>query len=278
MDQKIPAYIPAGSDPNKVDPLCQAAGVENKALIPLAGRPIISYVLEALDKAERIESITIVGLDEKQIDIQTEKSLNFIPSSGTNFDTAMKAVNYFTSLQNPPQYVLSLSSDIPFITHEIIDRNINLAEKIGKKFEKKTGKPIELFYPFVPKKIVEKRFPQATKRFRKFTEGVFATGDFFVYSPQAALKPEAQQVAHAIMKNRKNILKILGGFSLIAIFKYLFGRLSLETDVKPTLKRVMNIELETLISKDPEICVDLDYPEDLEKFEYLIKALQLSEA
>ncbi len=277
MDQKIPAYIPAGSDPTKTDPLCEMANVKNKALIPLAGKPIISYVIEALDKTERIESITIVGLEENQLDIETEKPLTFVPSSGSNYDTAISAVNYFTSRENPPQYVLSLSSDLPFITSDVVERNLTLAEKIAKQFEQRTKKQIELFYPFVPKKIVEKRFPQVTKRFRKFKEGVFATGDFFLYNPRSALKPEAQRVAQAILKNRKNMLKILGGFSFLAIPKYLLGRLSLETDVKPTMKRLMNIELETLISKDPEICVDLDYPEDLEKFEYLVKALQLNE-
>lgn len=276
MDQKIPAYIPAGSDPNKIDPLCQAANVTNKAFIELAGKPTINYVIEALDKAERIESITVVGLDPSHLEVSTSKPINFIPSTGSNFDTAMRAVKYFTSIPEPPEFVLSLSSDLPFITPEVIDRNLNLVEKIETKFREENGTTIELFYPFVPKEIVQKRFPQVTKRFRKFKEGTYATGDFFVYNPQAALKPEAQRVAQAIMRNRKNMLKILGGFSLLAIPKYLLGKLSLESDAKPTMKRVMNIELETLISKDPEICVDLDYPEDIEKFEFLMRALQLN--
>ncbi len=277
MEFPIPAYIPAGSNPEKPSSLCLAANVKNKALIPLAGKPIIHYVIDALDNAKHVKSITIVGLDENDIDVSTQKPLNFVPATGTNFDTALAAVNYFTSLESPPEYVLSLSSDIPFVTSEIVDKNLELANSLNKKYREKKGVDVELFYPLTPKSIVIKKFPQANKRYRKFKEGTFATGDFFVYRPESALKPEAQKVTQSIMKNRKSMVKILLGFGPFAIFKYFFGKMSLETDVKPAMKKIMNIELETLISKNPEICVDLDYPEDLEKFEILIKAKQITD-
>jgi len=43
------AIILAGETPGKIDPLSAAAGVTKKSLIPIAGRPMVSYVYDALN-------------------------------------------------------------------------------------------------------------------------------------------------------------------------------------------------------------------------------------
>ncbi len=269
---ELSAYIPAGSDPNDLSELCIHAGVTNKALIQVGGKPIIHYVLQALEESTIVKDILIVGLKEEELENFTfSKPVMYIGSKGTNFDTAMAAVHYYNNLPEVPNYILSVSSDIPFITGEIIDRNIEKAFSMLDE-RKDIQKPsIELFYPITPKQTMLQQFPQANKRFRKFKEGTFATGDFFIYSPAAALKEEAQQVTKAILKNRKNMIKILGGFSVVAIVKYLMGKLSVYNDIIPALRRIMKLEVDILISDDAEICMDLDYPEDIQVFDQLIR-------
>ena len=55
----IPAVIMAGG---KAKPdIVEATGISNRAMIPVNGRPMLSYVVDALQKARSIERITVVG-------------------------------------------------------------------------------------------------------------------------------------------------------------------------------------------------------------------------
>ena len=48
----VSVLILAGQREGVVDPLCEAAGVERKAIIPINGKPMIDYVLDALTSAK----------------------------------------------------------------------------------------------------------------------------------------------------------------------------------------------------------------------------------
>ena len=55
----MPVFIPAGYDPEHIGEVAQLAGVKNKALMLINGKKLIEYVLEAVDNAKMVKSITI---------------------------------------------------------------------------------------------------------------------------------------------------------------------------------------------------------------------------
>ena len=57
------AIIIAGGIPKPEDPLYPYTQGRSKALVEIAGKPLIQWVLDALVDAKTIERIVIVGLD-----------------------------------------------------------------------------------------------------------------------------------------------------------------------------------------------------------------------
>ena len=270
---KFPVYIPAGSQPSEnEDPLLVKTNTTNKALIELNGRKIIEYVIEAVDHAEYCERIIIVGISADDIDYIPNHPIDFIPSSGSRMDTLMTMVDYLEEEYQGqlPNQILILSADIPLITGKMIDSIINdLIEEHGDNFEH-----IQYYYPLVPKDIVLEKYPHANKRFRKFTEGVFATGDFNILSPSVLRNTKTVETVEKILKSRKTIVRLLFKFDIFAPIKYILGRLSLRDRVLPFMKEYVDVDIALMITQYPEIVLDLDYPEDVEEMEQLVRSLK----
>ena len=60
------AIITAGGIPKPEDPLYPFTQGISKALLEIAGKPMIQWVLDALNEAATIDNIVIVGLDAEQ--------------------------------------------------------------------------------------------------------------------------------------------------------------------------------------------------------------------
>ena len=265
-----PLYIPAGSNPKDIeDELLIKAGVTNKALIDINGKKIIEYVLEAADNSKKIDKIFVVGITQSEIEYVCGKEIHFIGSIGRRMDTFRNLISYMEGIYQKelPRHMIVLSADLPLITGEIIDDDIiNLENKFGNNFEK-----VDLYYPLVEREKVLKKYPHANKRFRNFEEGSYATGDFAIFSPDVLRRKKTMEVFEKIMENRKTMVRLLLKFDLISPIKYLIGKLSIRKKIIPFFREMVYLEMEMLISEHPEICLDLDYKEDLEIMQELVK-------
>ena len=262
LTHKFPIYIPAGSQPSEnEDPLLVKAGVTNKALIEVNGKQLIDYVLEEVDQSKYVDRIYVVGISAEDIEYHPKLPIEFIPSVGSRMDTLMNMINYLDShYEVMPEQLLVLSADVPLIKASIIDNILeNLKSEYGDKFEK-----INYYYPIVPKDKVFEKYPEANKRYRKFTEGIFATGDFHVLSPKVLKNEKTVTTVTKIMNSRKTIVRLLFKFDLFAPFKYMLGKLSIRKQVIPFLTKELDLTIELMITDFPEIVIDLDYPDDLE--------------
>jgi len=78
----VRVLILAGQRAGVVDPLCAASGEKRKALIPILGRPMLHYVLDALSAANLKTPFHICGcpadVDVRLIDAPSAQgALNF---------------------------------------------------------------------------------------------------------------------------------------------------------------------------------------------------------
>ncbi len=138
----------------------------NKALLPLCGRPIISYVMEALAGASRVHEIYVVGpaerLEQGLKDFDFAKPVHYVAQKENIFENIW--TGFFASL---PEDVMNLSSkelvetqhadkpifvitcDMPFIRPEDFDSFIESADL--KDIEIVLGVTRkELLLPFAP--------------------------------------------------------------------------------------------------------------------------------
>ena len=59
------AIVTAGGIPNPDDPLYSFLKGDAKALVDVAGKPMIQWVLDALGGAKRVDNVILVGLSAK---------------------------------------------------------------------------------------------------------------------------------------------------------------------------------------------------------------------
>ncbi len=257
--QQIDVMIPAGEGEklSHYSPLLDQARVNNKALIKITGKPMISYVLKALDEASSVRSITIVGLKKEHLDVEVSKPLQFIPGGDTTFDTVINGVKYFLAKEEPPEFIMSVSCDIPLITGEMIDRYMNTIDwSTGKGY----------YFPLVWKDNLLKHYPRVTKKAFKVKGGDFFGGDVHIFRPELVL--ENEEGLQQFLGNRKKFFKLVRIISLRNIFRYKFGWLTLNI-IEDIFKKQYGLNGAYAIFAFPEVCADLDYVEDLSLFDEL---------
>lgn len=258
--EKIDVFIPAGTGEKykHYSELLEEAKVDNKALIELNKRPMISYIIETLDNSECVKSITIFGLNENQISIKTKKPITYLEGGNTLFNTITKALEYYKNLSPSPKYVMSVSSDIPLITPQMIN---NIYDSID------WSKDIELYYNVVWAKKVRELYPEITKIPLTLKEGDIYIGDIHIYSPHVLDDEKRINALKSIMGDRKNFFAAVKLISIKFIAKYKFKKLKF-SEFGLRIHKLFNLKGGVILGY-PETCIDLDYVSDLENFKIL---------
>jgi GTP:adenosylcobinamide-phosphate guanylyltransferase len=216
----------------------------DKAFVRLKGKFMISYVIEALRKCEKIEKIAVVGDPEKLK--QVEGIDLVIPQSDNMMDNILRGIQPFKN----DRRVIILTCDIPFLTGEAVCDFIEKAEQTGA----------DLCYPIIRREDNLKKFPDAKRTYARVKEGVFTGGNIFYINPNVIdrLVGEAKKFI-AYRKKPWKLGKLLGAKIL---FLFLIGRLSI-SHIEKKVEEVFGIKGKAIISPYPEIGNDVDKEEDI---------------
>lgn len=220
--------------------------VENKALIMLDGRPMIDYIVDALNNSENIDKILVVG-PKNELQPYIGKKVDEIINPGNSILENMEiGLKFFNSAEN----LLFLTSDIPLITPEAIDEFLEICTK----------RKAYIGYPIITKENIMKKYPETKRTYVKMKEGIFCGGNIVFFKPEVFF--QKKKLIKELFDNRKATWKYVKILGLKFIFKFLFKTLTL----KEVEKRVTDIlgynSIAAMISY-PEIMIDLDKPSDL---------------
>jgi len=240
------AIITAGGVSAPDDPLFMLTGVEKKALMPLAGQPMVRWVIEALLESGAIEHIMIVGLTADELDYDNP-SLYFIEAKEGLLDNVLAGVDRIREINPAAQKILLCSSDIPLITPDIV-----------RGFIAECGsQEADIYYAIVEEKTMEARFPHSKRTFVPFKGGRYSGGDAFLID-MAAAKGNVE-LFRSLTGSRKNYLaqaQMLGwGF----IIKFLL-RLMTVDEATEQARRRMNLNARVVVTRFAELGMDLDKP------------------
>src|SRR5512136_2160520 len=108
------AIVTAGGIPLPEEPLYPATQGNSKALVDIAGKPMIQWVLDALAQAKTIDRVIIVGLTEKS-NIKYKKPLHFVSNQGKMVENLRAGAKKLLEVNPQAEYALFVSSDIPGI-------------------------------------------------------------------------------------------------------------------------------------------------------------------
>ena len=245
------AIVLAGGVPGPDSALYHDTKGKAKAMLEIGGEYMIQWVLDALDQADTIDNIVIVGCEDRQAEIHSKKIITFKPSTEDiilNFQRGADAI-----LEHDPgaESVAVVSSDIPLITVEGINWIIN-SSQAGNE---------DLYYCVVEQSQMEKRFPGSARSYVKLRDMNVCGGDLAVINLD--LYKSKKDFWRKIFEARKSYLHQarLIGFDILILL--LLRRLTFSDTVKRVTRR-LDITGQGLICPYPEIAMDIDKPHQLE--------------
>jgi GTP:adenosylcobinamide-phosphate guanylyltransferase len=244
------AVIIAGGIPQPEDPLYEFTKGNPKAHIDIAGKPMIQWVLDALEGAESIETIVIVGLSP-EIDFHGSKIKKSIPAKGDMLQNVRSGVEKILELNPSSKHVLIASSDIPSITSEIVEWVVNATSETDE----------DIYYNLITKEVMEARFPNSKRTFTKLQDVQVCGGDMNVV--RALAVTDNEKLYKRIMDSRKNVLKQAAMIGYDTLLLLLLKRITLDGAVKKVTKR-LNITGRAILCPYAEVGMDVDKPHQLE--------------
>jgi len=249
------AIVTAGGINLPDDPLYKLTGVAKKALIPLAGRPMITWVVEALWQSGLVEHIVVVGLKPGEVGFGGAP-VDFVEARRDLIDNILVGLDRVRQINPSAKKIILASTDIPLITPEIVR---GFVEECG-------AQEAEGYYVVVEEKIMEARFPGSKRTFIPFKGGRFSGGDLFLLDVTAV--KANQDLLRDLAGSRKNYwnqARMLGfGF----IIRFLLRMMTVHEAAKRGSK-IMNVNARVVETRFAELGMDLDKPRQYE----LIKAI-----
>lgn len=239
----IDALVLAGSMND--GPLRECSTVQYEALIPIGQRPMVDYVVDALLESKAIRRVVVVGPLELQPLLEPKGVQVILPRN-----TMMENLAAGFEQMSGAKRILVVTSDIPLITPESIDRFIELCAE-GQA---------DLYFPVVKKEAVEEKFPRVKRTYVKLKEGTFTGGNIFLVNPQVL--PECYDLGQQFIDLRKSPLglcKLLGPGFLI---KFISCKLTV-AEAEKKVSALLGIKGQAVICGIPEVGVDVDKPSDL---------------
>jgi GTP:adenosylcobinamide-phosphate guanylyltransferase len=235
----VRAIILAGQREGVVGPLCEAASVARKALVPIAGLPMIDYVLAALSASSIEGPFGISGFDASY-----DVRLMQLPSGKGPANSALLAVKEMDVFP-----LLITTCDHPLLTSDMIKHFIDGAKQSGADF----------CVGLADKSIIQPAYPNVQRTYLNFANRSVSGCNLFYIANAKGLKViEFWQKAQ---QHRKQPWKLARAFSLPLLISYLTGRLTLDRAFEHASK-TLGMTAKPVMLPFAEAAIDVDKPSD----------------
>ena len=244
------AIVTAGGIPRPEDPLYTYSHGDPKALIEVAGKPMVQWVLDALGGSKRVDNVIVVGLSPKS-GVTCTKPLYYVSNQGRMLTNIVTGVNKVLEINKKAQYVLVVSSDIPTLKSEMVNWLVDTCMETKD----------DLYYGVCPRDVMEARFPDSKRTYTHLKDMDVCGAD--INLTHVRMATEHLDMWESLIGSRKSPLKqagIIGLGTLIALFT---RRLTLEDAVQRVCERI-GIKGRAIVWSHAEPCMDVDKPSQLE--------------
>ena len=244
------AIVLAGGIPQPEDPLYSYSRGDSKALMDVAGKPMIQWVLDALGDAKKVDNIIIMGLSPKN-ELQCKKPLYYLSNQGRMLSNIVTGVEKSLELNKKGQYVLIVSADIPTLKPEMVDWLVDTAMETKD----------ELYYGVCSKEVMEKRFPGSKRTYTRLKDIELCGADINVTHVRMAT--EHLEMWESLIGTRKSPLKQASIIGLGTLLKVATRNITLDELVEVVCGRI-GIKGRAVVWPYAEACMDVDKPHQLE--------------
>jgi GTP:adenosylcobinamide-phosphate guanylyltransferase len=245
------AIIPAGGIPQPKDSLYAYTQGKFKVLLLIEGKPIIQWVVDALNESGEVDRIIIVGLPD-DTPIQSKRQITFVASQNDLMLNIQAAAEKVVELDPTCTDAFLVSGDIPGLTAEMVKW---LAGKVKQR------PPMDIHYTVVAKQAIESEFPGSKRTYTKMKDCEVSGGDCSVFNPHMAIDPNARW--RKLIDYRKSPIKQAALIGFDTLFLLLIGQLSLK-EAERRVTRRLDICGEVVLAPYAGIAMDVDKAHQLE--------------
>jgi len=246
----VAAIVTAGFTPKEDDPLAEYTQGGSKALIPIAGKPMIAHVVDALAGSRYVKHIAIVALDPAA-DVRFSVPVEYVSDAGSLTGNVEAGINYVIEHYPDVDAAILSSSDVPIITSAIVDAFIEACLHTDH----------DIYYSIVERSVMETRFPGSRRSYVHMKDGDFAGGDLIFFRRTSNLGD--QELWRRLSSSRKNALRQVAMIGLWPLIKLLTRRLTI-AEGEERACRALGIRGHAVSCPHAEVGMDVDKPFQLE--------------
>jgi GTP:adenosylcobinamide-phosphate guanylyltransferase len=244
------ALVTAGGTPKPGEPLYPYSQGRPKALIDVAGKPMIQWVLDALERAEKIDRIVVVGLSEED-GLESSKVSAYEPGHGSMLKNLRAGLEAVARVDPQAEHVATVSSDIPAINGEMVDWIVDAVSQSDK----------DIYYSVITREVMEKRFPTSNRSFTRLKDIQVCGGD--LNAVRVRMARDSDELWDRILSARKNVFKQAALIGYDTLILLLLRQISLDRALQVVTRR-LNVTGQAIVCPYAEIGMDIDKPHQLE--------------
>ena len=244
------AIVTAGGIPQPGDKLYAYSNGDSKALIDLADKPMVQWVLDALGEAKKVDQVIVIGLSPKS-GLTCKKPLHYVSNQGRMLANITAGVNKSLELNPRGEYVLIVSSDIPGLKGDMVDWLVKTCMQTKD----------DLYYGVCPREVMEARYPESNRTFTKLKDMEVCGSDINV--THVRMVTEHLETWEQLIGNRKSPLRQAAVIGVDTFFQLATGQFTLQGLVERASQRI-GIKGRAILWDRAEPCMDVDKPHQLE--------------
>jgi len=240
------AIVTAGGIPKPGEPLYEYTQGTNKAMLDLLGKPMAQWVLDALDQADTVDAIVLVGLTEAD-GLVGKKIKAYIPNQGEMLANARAGMEKVREINPQAELVLFVSSDIPGIQPEIVNWVVKNAEK----------SEADLYYHVVEKSVMETRYPESKRSYTRLKDVVVCGADLNI--ARILLDKDQDSLWERLFDARKSVVKQASLIGWDTLFLLLTRQVTLEKAAEKVSRKI-HLHGKAVLCPYAEVAMDVDKP------------------
>jgi len=243
----LPVLVLAGSRDGAQDPLARHGHVAHKALLPVAGRPMIDHVLETLS--------SVPELGPLYVSIETPQALEPLAPTFTCLPTARgPSGSVALALDELGTPLLITTADHPLLETEWIRRFLEAAEATD----------CDLAVGVALRQTIERDVPHTKRTYIPLRDMSFSGCNLFLL--RNARARAVITLWQSLERDRKHPLKMARTLGLMTLLRAAFRRLT-STQLTGRVHRITGAHVALIPINDGWAAVDVDKPLDLDLVE-----------
>jgi len=238
---RVDAVVLGGGDGAIIDP--QAAF---KGVVPIAGKPMIEWVVDALRAAPSVNEIAVVLPTAEGLGSWADKVDKLVINNGSFIENGVAGL----SALNSGLHVLCATGDVPALTPEAVEDFVQRSFASGA----------DVTYALIRAEDVLEQFPGSVRTFVTVEGGRVTGGNCMVVAP--GVVERNKEIGQRLFDTRKSVSKMARVIGFRFVVRLATKRLRVK-DVEAKLEELLGAPCAAIYTSHASIGADVDKTADV---------------